>query len=232
MEFSCWDTHNTNNLIGAIKHSCNVFFYRTGLLVGAQNIYDYALKLGFSRPAAIDLPYEVGGFVPSPLLRKIYRFKNWFEGDTANLAIGQGELLVTPLQITRMMAVFANRGTLVTPYVVKAVDGKDISTLRKKTIALSLKESTINYIRQGLRSVVSDPHGTANILSDLPVSIAGKTGTAQVPRGQPHGWFVGFFPFQEPKLVICVFLEHGGSGYASSVVAKQIIENIFKEGLI
>ncbi|PIP20177.1 MAG: penicillin-binding protein 2 [Candidatus Omnitrophica bacterium CG23_combo_of_CG06-09_8_20_14_all_40_11] len=231
-KFSCWDTHNQQNLIGAITHSCNVFFYRTGLLVGAQNIYDYALKFGFSHPTAIDLPYEASGFVPSPLWKKIYRLRNWFEGDTANLAIGQGELLVTPLQITRMMAIFANRGTLVTPYIVKAINGQGVANFKRRAVTLSLKESTINYIRQGLRSVVSDAHGTADLLSDLPVSVAGKTGTAQVAHGQPHGWFVGFFPYQAPKFVICVFLEHGGSGYTSSIVAKQIIESMVKEGVI
>jgi len=231
-EFSCWDTHNQQNLTGAITNSCNVFFYRTGLLTGAQTIYDYAIKFGFSHPSAIDLPYEAGGFVPSPLLKKIYKFKNWFDGDTANLAIGQGELLVTPIQIIRMMTVFANKGTLVTPYIVKAIDGQDITNLKRRAVRLSLKDSTINYIRQGLRGVVADPNGTANVLSGLPVSVAAKTGTAQVPRGQPHGWFTGFFPYQAPKFVICVFLEHGGSGHASSLVAKQIIEGMIKEGLI
>jgi len=231
-EFSCWDTHNLQNLNSAIINSCNVFFYRTGLLVGAQTIYDYAIKFGFSHPSAIDLPYEAGGFVPSPLLKKIYRFKNWFDGDTANLAIGQGELLVTPIQIIRMMTVFANKGTLVTPYIVKAIDGQDLAILKRKAVRLPLKDSTINYIRQGLRGVVADPKGTANALSSLPVSVAGKTGTAQVHQGSPHGWFTGFFPYQAPKFVICVFLEHGGSGHASSLVAKQIIEGMIKEGLI
>ena len=230
--FSCWDTHNLQNLTSAITNSCNVFFYRTGLLIGAQTIYDYAIKFGFSHPTAIDLPYEAGGFVPSPLLRKIYRFKNWFDGDTANLAIGQGELLVTPIQIIRMMTVFANKGTLVTPYIVKAIDGEDIVNLKRRAVRLSLKNSTINYIRQGLRSVVADPKGTANALSSLPVSVAGKTGTVQVHQGSPHGWFAGFFPYQAPKFVICVFLEHGGSGHASSLVAKQIIEGMIQEGLI
>jgi len=231
-EFSCWDTHNLQNLNSAIINSCNVFFYRTGLLVGAQTIYDYAIKFGFSHLSAIDLSYEAGGFVPSPLLKKIYRFKNWFDGDTANLAIGQGELLVTPIQIIRMMTVFANKGTLVTPYIVKAIDGQDLAILKRKAVRLPLKDSTINYIRQGLRGVVADPKGTANVLSSLPVSVAGKTGTAQVHQGSPHGWFTGFFPYQAPKFVICVFLEHGGSGHASSLVAKQIIEGMIKEGLI
>lgn len=231
-EFSCWEKHGQENLTQAIAHSCNIFFYRTGILTGAQNIYDYAVKFGFSRASGIDLPNEANGSVPSPLLMKVSRFRNWFDGDTANLAIGQGDLLVTPLQVARMMAVFANKGALVAPYVVKAIDGKDISRWRKKTVRLSLKDSTINYIRQGLRSVVSDPNGTGNVLANLPVSVAGKTGTAQVSRGLAHGWFAGFFPFQEPKFVICVFLEHGGSGHASCVVAKQIIETMANEGLI
>ncbi len=231
-EFSCWDTHNLQNLTGAITNSCNVFFYRTGLLVGAPGIYDYAVKFGFSHPTSIDLPYEAAGFVPSPLLRKIYKFKNWFDGDTANFAIGQGELLVTPIQVTRMMAVFANRGTLVIPYITKAIDGHDVSNSKRSAIKMFLKESTINYVRQGLRGVVSDSKGTANVLSSLPVSVAGKTGTAQVFRGAPHGWFAGFFPYQSPKFVMCVFLEHGGSGHAASLVAKQIIEGMIKEQLI
>jgi len=242
-EFSCWDTHNLQNLTAAITNSCNVFFYRSGLLVGASAIYDYATQFGFSHSTSIDLPYEAAGFVPSPLLRKIYGFsrysgipllagKNWFDGDTANFAIGQGELLVTPIQVIRMMAVFANRGTLVTPYIIKTIDGENIVNLKRSAVRLSLKESTISYIRQGLRGVVADPKGTANALSSLPISVAGKTGTAQVSRGQPHGWFAGFFPYQSPKFVICVFLEHGGSGHAASIVAKQIIESMIKEGLI
>jgi peptidoglycan glycosyltransferase len=131
-----------------------------------------------------------------------------------------------------MMAVFANRGYLVTPYIVKAIDGQDISNYQRKGSHLSLKATTIDYIRQGLRDVVLNPAGTGNVLSDVGVPVAGKTGTAQVPHGQPHAWFVGFFPFKNPKFVICVFLEHSGSGHASCVLAKQIIETLISEGLI
>lgn len=232
-EFSCWDTHGKQSLLGAIAHSCNVFFYRTGLLIGAQAIADYAFKFGFSKSTSIDLPYEASGFVPNPLWKRIYRFKSWFDGDTANLAIGQGELLVTPLQVARMTAVFANKGFLVVPHVTRTIDGKDISVYyQNKITRLPIKESTVNYIRQGLKKVVSDTDGTASNLSDLAVSVAGKTGTAQVSRGNPHGWFMGFFPFKDPKFVICVFLENGGSGHAASQVTKQIIETMVKEGLI
>lgn len=231
-EFVCWDKHNQQNLIAAIKHSCNVFFYKTGLALGAQTIHDYAVKFGLSRPTSFELPYEVAGFVPSPLWRRINKFRNWFEGDTANLSIGQGELLVTPLQMTRMMAVFANQGYLVIPYVVKAIDGRDISIYQRKATYLNLKPSTIDYIRQGLRGVISDPQGTGSVLANLSVPVAGKTGTAQAPGGQGHAWFVGFFPFKNPKFVICVFLERGGHGYYACVLAKQIIEMMIKEGLI
>jgi penicillin-binding protein 2 len=231
-EFACWSTHNEQNLISAISHSCNIFFYNTGLLIGAQAIHDYALKFGFSRPTFFELPYETSGFVPSPLWRKINKFKNWYSGDTANLSIGQGDCLVTPLQILRMMAVFANRGNLVTPYIVKSIDGRDISSYQRKIVNLSLKTTTIDSIRRGLREVIQDPAGTGNVLSGLSVDVAGKTGTAQAPPGQPHAWFVGFLPFENPKYAICVFLERGGPGYYSCVLAKQIIEDMVAQGLI
>ena len=243
-KFSCWDTHYKQNLIGAIERSCNVFFYRTGLLVGAEAIHDYALKFGLSKPSGLELSYEAGGFIPSPLWRKINKFSrpwqdsaktvtSWFDGDTANLSIGQGEVLVTPLQIARMMAVFANKGYLVTPHIVKSIAGRNVAGgYHKKDISIHLKADTINYIRQGLRDVVLDPMGTGNVLSGLAVSVAGKTGTAQAPPGQAHAWFAGFFPFKSPKFVICVFLERGGPGYFSCLLARQIIERMAQEGLI
>jgi penicillin-binding protein 2 len=231
-EFSCWNTHSQQNLKNAITHSCNIFFYRTGLLVGANSIHDYALKFGLSKPTLIDLPYETSGFVPSPLLQKIYKFRNWYNGDTANFSIGQGDLLVTPLQIARLMAVFANKGILVTPYLIKSVDNQDVASYKKPVTRIPIKESTINIIREGLRNVIADPNGTASILGNLAVPVAGKSGTAQVSRGQPHGWFVGFFPFSSPQFVLCVFLENGGAGVNASILAKQIIEAMFREDLI
>lgn len=231
-KFSCWDTHHEEDLISAIAHSCNVFFYRTGLLLGPQTIHDWAVKFGFSRLSSVNLPYEIEGVVPNPLWRKIYRLKNWFDGDTLNFTIGQGELLVTPLQVARMMAVFANGGGLVSPYIVKAIYGRDISSYHKKITPLHIKTNTIDSIRKGLRGAVLDASGTANVLSTLSVSIAGKTGTAQAPPGQPHGWFAGYFPYKNPKFVICVFLERGGAGYYATLVAKQIIERMIREGLI
>ncbi len=230
--FACWDTHGPENISQAIAHSCDVFFYKTGLLLGAQNIHDYALKLGLGRSLGFELPYETSGFIPSPLWRKINKFQGWFDGDTANLSIGQGECLVTPLQAANMIAPFANGGYLLSPYIVKAVGGLDLSAKKKKLTAINFKKSTIDTISKGLRRVVSDTAGTGNVLSSLPIAVAGKTGTAQVSRGATHAWFVGFFPFDKPKFIICVFLENGGPGHAAAVTVKKIIESMNNQGLI
>lgn len=231
-KFSCSSTHGPQELTQALAHSCNVFFYKTGLLLGGQLVHDWAVRFGLSRPTGIDLPYEASGFIPSPRWRSINKFKSWYNGDTANIAIGQGDCLTTPLQITRMMAVFANGGYLVNPYVVSAVGGSDISTVQRKSVALKLKESTLYQVREGLRDVVKTPKGTANILGSVGTAVAGKTGTAQAPPGRAHAWFCGFFPFDQPKYVICVFLERGGSGGASVAVAKEIIEAMIAKGIL
>ncbi len=231
-DFKCWDTHGEQDLNGAIAHSCDVFFYRTGLLLGAQAICDYALKFGLSRPTNLDLPYEAAGLVPSPLWKKISRFKKWFSGDTANFSIGQGDLLVTPLQMARMVAVFANGGRLITPFVLKGVEGKDVSAYQRKVSGVFLKRSTLDRISHGLKDVVDDPKGTAHVLSGLPVSVAGKTGTAQATGGLSHAWFTGYFPVETPKFVICTFLERGGPGHNACLVTKNIIERMGKEGLL
>jgi penicillin-binding protein 2 len=230
-QFLCWEPHGDQNLIAAITHSCNVFFYRTGILLGPQNIHDYAAKFGLGKPTNIDLPAESSGFVPDPLWKKIYRLKGWFSGDTANLSIGQGDLLVTPLQIARVMAVFANNGQLVNPHILKSVQDQEDVYYDRKILSLGIKASTLENIRKGLRSVASGD-GTANMLATLPIEIAGKTGTAQVSGKQAHGWFAGFFPYKKPRYVICVFLEHGGSGYMASLLTKNIIETMVTQALL
>ena len=231
-EFKCWSTHSDQGLIQAIVHSCDVFFYKVGLAVGPQILHDYSVRFGLARPTGVELPYEESGFIPNPIWKKIYKFQKWYDGDTANFAIGQGEVLVTPLQITRMMAVFANRGKLVTPYLLKSIDGQDFSGSHRRILDLHIKNKVIDNINKGLREVVSDEKGTASILANLGVSVAGKTGTAQNPRGLSHGWFAGFAPYENPKYVICVFIEHGEHGYFAALVAKKILEEMFREKLI
>jgi penicillin-binding protein 2 len=231
-EFACWETHNDENLTEAIAHSCDVFFYKTGLLLGPQTLHDYAIKFGLSKLTGVDLPYEAGGIVPDPLWKRVTKLQSWYDGDTANFVIGQGYLLVTPLQIARLMAVFANKGILVTPYIVKNIAGKDMSVAQKKNSTVPLKQSILQNIKQDLMGVISETTGTANVLADLPVPVAGKTGTAQVSRNQTNGWFSGFFPATTPKFVICVFLENNASGHTASALTRQILEGMIKENLI
>ncbi|MCM8771157.1 MAG: penicillin-binding transpeptidase domain-containing protein, partial [Candidatus Omnitrophica bacterium] len=230
--FGCWDTHGTQNIFQAITHSCDVFFYHTALAVGPQNLYEYAVKFGLGRYTGIDLPGEVNGFIPSPASRKAKRNQGWFDGDTANFAIGQGEVLVTPLQAVRLMSVFANGGYLVTPYIVKSIDGKDVSSNRRRIQPVPVNRDYINIVYRALRGPVAEPGGTASILNIAKVAIAGKTGTAQASGGQPHSWFVGFFPYPNPKFAICVLLEHGGSSHYACMITKKIIERMIEENLL
>ncbi len=230
-QFKCWGTHSQQDILQAIAHSCDVFFYKVGLALGAQVLHDYALRFGLAHSTGIELPYEESGCIPNPLWKKIYKFQKWYDGDTANFSIGQGEVLVTPLQMARMMAVFANRGKLVTPYLVKTIDGEDFSVSHSKVIPLHIKEGVIDIVNKGLRMVVSDDKGTANILNSIGLNVAGKTGTAQNSRGLSHGWFAGFAPYENPKYVICVFIEHGEHGTAAAAVAKKIFELISAQGI-
>ncbi len=230
--FKCWSTHNDQNLEAALAHSCDVYFYKIGLSVTPNVLHDYSSKFGLGKVSGVELPYENSGFIPSPLWKKITHFQNWYDGDTANFSIGQGAVMTSPLQLARLMAVFANDGKLVTPYLVKSIEGKDVTKSHRKISDLHVKSATIEAVRKGLRAVVAWDTGTSNILSTMPVSVAGKTGTAQTSRNENHAWFVGFFPYDNPKYVISVFLERGGHGYLCCVLAKQIIETMNAQGLL
>jgi penicillin-binding protein 2 len=231
-QFKCWDTHGTQDLLNAIAHSCDVFFYHTGLNTGPQAIHDYAVKFGFAKPTGIELPYEATGFIPNPLWRRFSQFRQWYDGDTANMAIGQGELLVSPLQICRMVAVFANGGKLVTPYLIKAIDNAEVWRQHMRITDLHLKLPVVQAVRKGMRKAVES--GTCSALVSLPVSVAGKTGTAQVSGKEfdTHAWFAGFFPYDKPQYAICVFLEKGGHGSSAVEVAKRVIEQMCQADLL
>ncbi len=231
-EFKCWSTHGDQDLIQAIAHSCDVFFYRVGLMLGPQLLHDYAVRLGLGKETGIELPYETSGLIPNPFWKKLARFQKWYDGDTANFVIGQGEVLTSPLQLTRFMSIFANNGKLVTPFIVKAIDGQDVSAAHQKITDVRLKIKTLAFCRQGLRDVVDSPSGTARSLSDLPVPVAGKTGTAETGGGHNHAWFAGFFPYEKPKYAFCVFLEKGGHGTDAAGKAKQMIEAMAWENML
>ncbi len=232
--FSCWKSHGEMDIVPAIAQSCNVFFYNVGLRLGPQLINEYGLKFGLNQATGIDLGSESEGHLPYSFWQRIKKRQRWFAGDTANISIGQGEVLVTPIQIARIMAAFANGGKLIRPRLLKSIkDGNQVTDSPPgQAVDLPISKGTLQIITKGLLGSVNDPDGTANILANLEIPIAGKTGTAQVAEGTAHGWFAGYFPSDNPKFVICVFLEHAGSGYRCCQLTKAIIKQMLAEGLL
>lgn len=228
-ELNCWnrDGHGYVDLEKAIAWSCNVYFCHAGLLTGADKISEYAGLFGLGKKSGVELFGESSGFIPSREWKRVEKKEAWYPGDTVNFAIGQGDLLVTPLQITRMVAAIANSGTLVRPHILKRIGGAD--TANFKTENLKLAKEDIDAVKAGMRLAVEDIDGTGNRAASGVVSISAKTGTVQVGPGIiPHGWFIGFAPSENPKICFAVFLENGGSGGdAPAGIAKLALEYWF-----
>ena len=187
--FRCWKEggHGPQDITDAIKNSCNVFFYNTGKLLGADALESYALRFGFGKPTGVDLPEEAAGLVPGRLWKMIAKKETWYDGETINYAIGQGYLVVTPIQILRMTACIANGGKLVRPFVVKRIGSVEVGSPRLQDIELSA--DTVRIIKDGMFKVVNDDSGTGRRAKVEGMLICGKTGTAQNPHGTPHAWF-------------------------------------------
>jgi len=228
-KFSCWAAHGIQNVTEAITHSCNVYFYNVGLKLGISKIAKWARKFGLGEITGIDLPYERKGIVPDISWKKKYKRMQWFAGDTVNTSIGQGYLRATPLQAVIAISAFANGGYIVRPHILKAIGGKD--TVFIKRSYLNISSYNLNVVREGLHDVVQNDSGTAHLLDSLGLDIAGKTGTAQ-NSGAPHGWFVGFFPYRNPKYSICVFLENAGSSHEALKVVYKFLVQLQEENLI
>ncbi len=232
VRFGCVHIHKDENVIEALAHSCNVFFYNLGVKLGVDNIDLYAERLGVGRKTEIDLPGEKNGLLPGRRWKQQTLHQGWFEGDTLNLSIGQGYLLMTPIQVLMLGAVVANGGFIVRPFVVKYSGDYEVNYTSKKDTGIPREVWKI--VENGLESAVSFSDGTAHILSSIDgVRVAGKTGTAQSKPGRPaHGWFVGFFPVERPKYAVVIFLEYGKSSYYACELLKEIIEEMVTKGLV
>ncbi len=230
-EFFCWNLsgHGSENIYSAITHSCNVYFYKLALKVGPDQLSAFAHKFGLGRCTNIDLPYEAGGLVPSKSWKLKAKKERWYDGETANFAIGQGYLLVTPLQTARVIAAVANGGYLVQPHIVKRNAATASPDWREK---ITLKPETLEVIKEGMRGVIQDAEGSGHRAYLAGIQWAGKTGTAQTSSEVPHGWFGGFYPFEQPRIVVLVFLEYGGSGgERPALIAREIIKYIVEKKL-
>ncbi|MBU4360495.1 penicillin-binding protein 2, partial [Patescibacteria group bacterium] len=213
-------------VIKALAESVNTFFYYIGggyqdfKGLGLEKIISYAKLFGFGKKLGIDLPNEANGFLPSREWKKEIKNEDWYIGDTYHLSIGQGDLLVTPLQINNLTSILANSGIFYKPQLVK---GKS-KIVRQDFI----NPENISIVRHGLRNAVTN--GSALALNDLPFTSAGKTGTAQVGGDKnPHAWFTVFAPYENPEIALTILIENGGDGDKVAVpVAKEILKWYFR----
>jgi penicillin-binding protein 2 len=224
--------HGITNLAKALAESVNTYFYivgggfedRQGL--GVERIVAYAKRFGFGSALGIDLPGENAGFLPTKEWKEEAKRERWYIGDTYHVAIGQGDILVTPLQVAAMTAAFANGGALVQPHVVNAFTTNDGTRTVVEPTVLDpqvVSPEAIAEVRKGMRMAVTS--GSARSLSLLPVAAAGKTGTAQWSSTKaPHAWFTSFAPYEDPELVITVTVEEGVEG---SVAATPVARDIY-----
>jgi len=222
--FRCWSDagHGTQSLSEAFAHSCDVFFYNTGLLAGVDAIREKCLAFGLSKPTGIDLPSEKKGLVPSKRWKLLTHQRAWHEGDTANLAIGQGYLEITPIQALVMIGAMATQGHLFRPHVVDKIDGMKIT--EGNATPVWIRPENWNLVKNGLDQVVNSPTGTGRLARVPGLRIAGKTGSAESGQKKTHAWFVGFAPLEHPKIAVVVFLEQGGHG---GISAARMASSIF-----
>jgi penicillin-binding protein 2 len=238
--------HGDMNLESALCQSCNVYFFNAARRIGPQSIHDWAARFGLGDVTGVDVPGEQRGHLPSP--DPSSPDGPWYPGTTLQFAIGQASLTVTPLQVARMMAAVANDGYLVTPRFVNESPTPEPSSERRDILLAAFEESremtpqripglssgTLQRIRAGLRQVVEHPKGTGKRVRLDEISIAGKTGTAEVGGGQTdHAWFAGYAPADAPRVAFVVVLENGGSGgHDAGPIARKFVQSLLDFGVL
>jgi penicillin-binding protein 2 len=221
--------HGSVNIVEAIQRSCNVFFYQLILKVGFDKWTEYGRRFGFGQATGTDTGEETVGLLPSAAYYDSrYGKGKWTQGFLVSLAIGQGEVGVSPLQMVRYAAALANGGTLVQPHAVQFIRNKSTNKIEEvphASSAVGLSPHVMALIREGMQRVVHAPGGTGSLARIPGVISGGKTGTAENPHGEAHAWYVGFAPFESPKIAVAVMLENSGFGGAKAApVAGLLME--------
>ncbi|MBT9164284.1 MAG: Peptidoglycan D,D-transpeptidase MrdA [candidate division WS2 bacterium] len=218
--FKCWTYpagHGPVTMREAIAVSCNVYFYTLGAEIGINKLVEYADNLGFGNLTGIDLPSELPGLFPNPQWKREKVKEKWYAGDTSNLSIGQGYLLVTPLQMASFYSFIANGGYAVNPHVVKSVrnnQGEEIYEAYFPPVFKGISLKTINVIKEGLRKAVTRGGGLTP-LKDLSIEVAAKTGTAQAfGKEKPHLWLIAYAPADNPEVVAVILSERSKFDFA------------------
>ena len=244
--FQCLGQHGFMDLRHAIERSCNTYFYTVGNMLGVDKMYKWSERLGLALKSGIDLPNEQESIVPSTEWKLKRTGERWYPGETISVAIGQGQLSVTPMSMAVMMATVANGGTRMVPRLVKAYDEgngwQPVAPPASPWQPFTLKPETASAVRDGLWMVVNGS-GTGRRAMIAGRDVAGKTGTAQVislqgkerARGKTdqdlrdHGWFVFMAPKDNPEIAGVVFAEHGESSASAAIVARHIIDTYFAQ---
>lgn len=229
--FNDWKVHGLTNIVKAIAESCNVYFYTVGggygkiKGLGIEKISYYLKRFGLGKILGIDLPGEAKGLVPNESWKRENRDEDWYIGDTYNVSIGQGDIMATPLQIALATAIITNDGTLFKPQIIDKIDEDLIAPQIIKDIAV--EKEIFDIVKKGMREAII--YGSAKYLYDLPIKVAGKTGTAQAPGNKaPHAWFTAFAPYENPEIVLTILIENGGEGSAVAVpIAKEVLRWYF-----
>ncbi len=226
--------HGPTDVRRAIAWSVNTFFYYIGggyesfVGLGSERLGTWMRRFGLGEKSGVDLTAEASGFVPSQAWKQATKGERWFVGDTYNLSIGQGDLLVTPLQVAGYTATIANGGALLKPHVLQSFI--DVGNGQEAALPVSVRAQgfvdpgALQVVREGMRAAVT--YGSARSLNTLSFPLAGKTGTAQAGgRKQTHAWFTGFAPYEQPEIVVVVLLEEGGEGSSTAVpVAREVLQ--------
>jgi penicillin-binding protein 2 len=246
--YRCWKKggHGTVDLHRALVESCDVYFYQVGQRLGVDTIADYAHRLGLGTPTGITLDHEKPGLIPSSEWKRARYNEPWFAGETLSVAIGQGYVLATPLQMANLIATVANGGTRYKPHFVRRIDnpaGGVVEEIAPEVLGTaSFKKSTLLQIREALRDVVNASNGTGKKAKLDTIQVGGKTGTSQVFKMgkqikthnlakhlRDHAWFVAFAPVDAPEIAIAVLIEHagGGGGAMAAPIAHDVADFYF-----
>ena len=238
--FACWRKkgHGRMGVLDAVEQSCDVFFYTLGLRLGADGIHRAMTRFHLGMKTGIDCGGEVAGVAPSEdYYNRRYGVDGWTRGFIPSIAIGQGEVLVTPLQMCTYIAAIADGHSWHEPHLVREIEdpatGKVEVPDNHITEPVAARPETMQLLREATRRVVMGSHGTAHSLYDPALPMGGKTGTAQNPHGDDHAWFVGYAPFDNPQIAVCVLVEFGGHGSsaAAPLAGRLIRAYLNREGL-
>lgn len=235
------------NVVRALTWSSDIFYYMVGggfeqfRGLGINKLLNYYHKFGFGRKTGIDIADESAGLVPNPDTKKARTGEGWFVGDTYNLSIGQGDLRATPLQLLTATSAVANGGTIYKPHLAKEIvspDGQKVREIKPEAMDQNIiKSDYLKVVQQGMRGVVEEGTACCKFKAEVPVSVAGKTGTAETssegfdgknPRTKPHAWFTAYAPADNPKIAIVVLIENSGEGADFAVpVARNTLKWYF-----